>query len=100
MSKKEIRPFWTTTVDPSEYNYRKQFSEAVKIANKQKEVFSPLDIGKVWGLVESHARLERENAALREWVKEEGERTNICTYDLLNEICENCQCVRQKGKKP
>ena len=44
--------------------------------------------------------LERENAALREWVKAEGERMNVCTYDLLNEICEGCQCVMRKGKKP
>ena len=45
-------------------------------------------------------QVRAENAALREWVKEEGERMNVCTYDLLNEICENCKCVMRKEAQP
>jgi hypothetical protein len=53
-------------VDPSEYDYVAQFTQTVKWANKNKEHYPPTDVGKVWGLVASHRRLERENAALRE----------------------------------
>lgn len=43
--------------------------------------------------------LERENAALREWIKSEGERTNVCTYHILKEICSTCNCDRANPKK-
>jgi hypothetical protein len=62
--KKELRPMWTTTVDPSEYDYQDQFADCVKIANREETWFLSMDIGKVWGLVQSHVRLERENAEL------------------------------------
>jgi hypothetical protein len=52
-------------VDPSEYDYVAQFTQTVKWANKNKENYPPTDVGKVWGLVASHQRLERENAVLR-----------------------------------
>jgi hypothetical protein len=65
-TKKPIRPIWTTTVDPSEYDYVAQFTQTVKWANKNKELYPPTDVGKVWGLVQAYQRLERENAALRE----------------------------------
>lgn len=29
---------------------------------------------------------------LREWIKSEGERTNVCTKDVLLEKCANCGC--------
>jgi hypothetical protein len=64
-TKKPIRPIWTTTVDPSEYDYVAQFTQTVKWANKNKELYPPTDVGKVWGLVQAYQRLERENAALR-----------------------------------
>jgi hypothetical protein len=65
-AKKPLRPIWTTTVDPSEYDYVAQFTQTVKWANKNKELYPPTDVGKVWGLVQAYQRLERENAALRE----------------------------------
>jgi hypothetical protein len=65
-TKKEVRPLWTTTVDPSEYDYVAQFTQTVKWANRDKACFIDMDIGKVWGLVEAYRRLERENAELRE----------------------------------
>lgn len=64
MSKKPIRTEWTTTVDPSEYDYVAQFTRMVKLANRHQECYAPMDVGKVWGLVQSHQRLECENAAL------------------------------------
>ncbi len=36
--------------------------------------------------------LETENAKLREWIRHEGDTSNICTYDILREICNTCQC--------
>ena len=53
-------PKWTTTVDPSEYDYIDQFNEMVKLANKRKETYCEMDVGKVWGLVKSHQRLEEK----------------------------------------
>jgi hypothetical protein len=64
-TKKPIRPIWTTTVDPSEYDYVAQFTQTVKWANKNKELYPPTDVGKVWGLVQAYQRLERENVELR-----------------------------------
>lgn len=46
------------------------------------------------------AELERENAALREWVKEEGKRNDVCTYGILKEICEDCKCRKRKEAQP
>ncbi len=74
--KKELRPMWTTTVDPSEYDYQDQFADCVKIANREETWFLSMDIGKVWGLVQSHVRLERENAEL--------ERENAALKDCLD----------------
>ena len=34
---------------------------------------------------------------MREWIHEEGERNNICTYNVLGEVCGYCECKR-KGK--
>lgn len=34
---------------------------------------------------------------MREWIHEEGERNNICTYNILGEVCGYCECKR-KGK--
>lgn len=44
--------------------------------------------------------LERENAALRAWVKEEGEINNICTYGVLKKVCEDCGCEKRKEAQP
>ena len=46
------------------------------------------------------AELERENAALREWVKEEGKRNDVCTYGILKEICEDCKCSKRTEAQP
>lgn len=47
---KKLRPMWTTTVDPSEYDIEYQMKRMVRLANKNRECFTPMDVGKVWGL--------------------------------------------------
>ena len=32
---------------------------------------------------------------LESWVKDEAERNNVCTFDLLSEVCEGCKCPRK-----
>ena len=42
-------------------------------------------------------KLLEENEGLRNWVREEGERNSICTYDILgDEVCSDCGCHRKK----
>ena len=41
----------------------------------------------IFELVEKK-RLEIES--LRAWIKDEGLRTNVCTKNILGEICDNC----------
>ena len=42
---------------------------------------------------------EDENKRLKEWIKEEGIRSNTCTYHVLGRtICENCECSRKEKK--
>lgn len=44
-------------------------------------------------------RLKEENERLREWIRQEGMRSDTCTYDVLHEICEGCRCLRQPQQK-
>jgi hypothetical protein len=39
--------------------------------------------------------LEKENANLRDWIRQEGERSDVCTFHILGEICGNCACHRK-----
>lgn len=32
---------------------------------------------------------------LREWIREEGERNNTCTFNVLGEVCGYCECKRK-----
>lgn len=45
-----IRPMFSTTVDPSEYDIDADMERMVNLANKNRECYSPMDVGKVWGL--------------------------------------------------
>jgi hypothetical protein len=36
-------------------------------------------------------RIER----LEDWIRAEGERSDICTFHILREICGNCECPRK-----
>lgn len=39
--------------------------------------------------------LEIENQQLRTWIRETGKQMNICTFNILDEICRDCNCARQ-----
>ncbi len=30
------------------------------------------------------------------WIREEGERTNTCTFNVLGEVCRYCECKRKE----
>jgi len=36
-----------------------------------------------------------EIVRLRHWIREEGQRGNSCTFYILGEVCENCECSRK-----
>ena len=56
---------WTTTVDPSEYDIDADMKRMVKLSNKLKEVYTSMDIGKIWGLYEAWKILKETNEWLR-----------------------------------
>lgn len=33
---------------------------------------------------------------LRAWISEEGERSDICTRNILGFVCSNCRCGKKK----
>jgi hypothetical protein len=43
--------------------------------------------------------LQREITRLRDYIRNEGEITDTCTYDVLKEICVGCRCQRMGGDK-
>jgi len=55
--KKQIHPMFSTTVDPSEYDIDEQMERMVKQSNKNRECFTEMDVGKVWGLYLAWKRL-------------------------------------------
>ncbi len=44
------------------------------------------------------AKLAAEVIALKAWIRDEGERTNTCTYNILHEKCVGCMCGRSQKK--
>lgn len=64
--KKLPNPTWTTTVYPDEYDYLSQFSRMVKLANKNKEIYCEMDVGKVWGLVLAYKEAQDKIIALQD----------------------------------
>lgn len=40
-------------------------------------------------------RLKGGIERLKDWIRQEGMRNDTCTYDVLHEICDGCQCKRQ-----
>ena len=61
----EPRPMWSTTVDPSEYDVDGQMEDFVKAANKAKECYYGIDVGKLWGLYKAFKSQSDELATLR-----------------------------------
>jgi hypothetical protein len=56
--RKEIRPIFSTTIDPSEYNIDAQMESMVKRANRDRACFVEMDVGKIWGLYQAWKRKE------------------------------------------
>lgn len=40
--------------------------------------------------------LRMENERLRDWIAEEGKRTDTCTKNVLMRVCEDCRCGKLK----
>ena len=36
---------------------------------------------------------------MRNWIHEEGDRNNVCTYNILGEVCGYCECKRKEDRK-
>lgn len=36
-------------------------------------------------------------AELEAWIRSEGERTDICTFPVLHEVCAGCRCGKEKA---
>ena len=51
--KNVIRPLFSTTVDPSEYDIDADMERMVILANKNRECYSHMDVGKIWGLYQA-----------------------------------------------
>lgn len=43
-------------------------------------------------------RLTAENQAMREWIEREGMEFDICTRNILGNVCKYCRCKHQKDK--
>ncbi len=51
--KQILRPHFSTVVDPSEYDIEYQMNFMVRMANKNKECFTEMDVGKIVGLYDA-----------------------------------------------
>lgn len=67
--------------------HAKLFIEALEASQKPSSEASVI-------LAEGYHRLKAENERLKEWIRQEGVRTDTCTYDVLKEMCEGCRCKR------
>lgn len=48
-------------------------------------------------LGKSNVAFAEENARLKDWIREQGQQSDTCTYYILGkEICQYCQCGRAK----
>jgi hypothetical protein len=39
--------------------------------------------------------MESEIHDLREWIRSEGERSDVCTFSIMGEVCSTCRCERK-----
>lgn len=52
--------------------------------------------GTLGALLDEAERVRAENERLRDWIAEEGKRTDTCTENVLMRICEDCRCGKLK----
>ena len=64
--------------------------QAVKWADVWREVPSEKPSGDEQALIV----LVNEVRRLREWIARDGTVTNTCTFNVLGEICEGCECCK------
>lgn len=43
--------------------------------------------------------LKRENARFRQWIENEADEQDICTFELFGKICDGCRCPRKDKTK-
>ena len=73
MKMKDKKPMFCTVVDPSEYDIARDVKRLITIANKNKEMYAPVDVGKFVGLYEAW----EEQAKEIEFQKTEAIKINV-----------------------
>ena len=63
------RPKYCTIVDPSEYDIKSQMERMVRLANRNKEIYTPMDVGKTYGLYLAWQESQERIAELEEQLK-------------------------------
>lgn len=49
-------------------------------------------------LISKIDKLEEENRSMRKIIQHLGELGDVCTYDVLKEVCSTCRCPRKNAK--
>lgn len=47
------------------------------------------------GLRKELIKAQDKITMLEEWIRFEGARTSTCTFDVLQEVCDDCNCSRK-----
>lgn len=42
---------------------------------------------------------QKREVMLRDWIRQQGEVTNTCTFNILREVCHECACHRAKEQR-
>ena len=80
---KDKKPMFCTVVDPSEYDIARDVKRLITIANKNKEMYAPVDVGKFIGLYEAW----KEQAAEVERLRQENGSAIRVGGRQLGEVC-------------
>lgn len=60
--------------------------------NSRPEVAERLRSRKVVQILAAHIRLYRD------WIKGQGEFSDTCTWEILGDVCDGCQCEHNRPK--
>jgi len=94
----ELRPMWSTTVHPSEYDIDEQMRDFVKAANKANECYYGIDVGKLWGLYKAYKEQSDEITTLRAQLAEaNGIIQRLCLSIAYNKTSSNALLESQKA---
>lgn len=90
---KNLRPLWSTIVDPSEYDFDKQMEDWLKDANADQADFHGIDVGKMWGLYLSWKEQQERIAKMEAMLKQINDK-------MFRDDCYICgQCPSIDGHK-